>query len=170
MPSLSYTRFTENSERFHFSVKDRALYTYMCKTQDSEVALGTPWLLSLYQLKYSAKIVGVPVRYGKKYWIIAPCQVHAKHVYISQLNFIWIWWNYTSLPTRSLTNTSHVHRTQLLGSCPGICGVQELLCLYIVERNLQSGNFTSEIKTKFQCKIYWQVRMIIYHRQTEESV
>jgi hypothetical protein len=29
----------------------------MCKTQDSEVALGTPWLLSLYQLKYSEKLL-----------------------------------------------------------------------------------------------------------------
>jgi hypothetical protein len=33
--------------------------------QDSEVALGTPRLLRLYQLKYSAKIVGVPVRTAK---------------------------------------------------------------------------------------------------------
>ncbi len=48
--------------------------------------------------------------------------------------------------------TSHVHRTQVFGSCPGICGTQELLCLYIVERNLQFGYLKSEIKTKISVK------------------
>ena len=33
------------------------------KTHDSEVVLGTSWLLSLYQTRYAAKVVGVPVRY-----------------------------------------------------------------------------------------------------------
>ena len=34
------------------------------KTHDSEVVFGTSWLLSLYQIRYAAKVVGVPVRYG----------------------------------------------------------------------------------------------------------
>ena len=34
------------------------------KTHDSEVVLGTSSLLSLYQIRYAAKVVGVPARYG----------------------------------------------------------------------------------------------------------